>query len=416
MWRNKSLGAVLVFATAVALAQAQQPNSCVDCHSALEGELHVTQEQFAQDIHAQKGLTCASCHGGDPSKTDESAMSKAAAFKGKIEHAAVPKLCGSCHSDPGFMRQYNPSLRTDQLGQYQTSVHGKRLAAGDSKVAVCTDCHGVHDLRPASDTRSKVHPLNIATTCSRCHADGQYMGAYKIPTNQFAAYKTSVHHAALTERGDLSAPTCTTCHGNHGATPPGVGNVANVCSTCHVFQAQLFDASPHKAAFASAGLPGCVTCHSNHGIAQPSDAMLGTSVQSVCTNCHTQGDAGYKAAGDMHQQIGALEASITRSDRILGSAESSGMEVSQPRLELDQARDALTKARVSVHTFAATPVHADVDSGLKITAKTYGEGQAALRERDYRRTGLGMSLVAIVFVVVALRLYIKEIEKNGKNQ
>lgn len=416
MWRNKSLGAVLVFATAVALAQAQQPNSCVDCHSALEGELHVTQEQFAQDIHAQKGLTCASCHGGDPSKTDESAMSKAAAFKGKIEHAAVPKLCGSCHSDPGFMRQYNPSLRTDQLGQYQTSVHGKRLAAGDSKVAVCTDCHGVHDLRPASDTRSKVHPLNIATTCSRCHADAQYMAAYKIPTNQFAAYKTSVHHAALTERGDLSAPTCTTCHGNHGATPPGVGSVANVCSTCHVFQAQLFEASPHKAAFATAGLPGCVTCHSNHAIAQPSDAMLGTSAQSVCTNCHTQGDAGYKAAGDMQQQIGGLETSIVRSDRILGAAESSGMEVSQARLELDQARDTLTKARVSVHTFAATPVHADVDSGLKITAKTYGEGQAALRERDYRRTGLGMSLVAIVFVVVALRLYIREIEKNGKNQ
>jgi hypothetical protein len=116
----------------------------------------------------------------------------------------------------------------------------------------------------------------------------------------------------------------------------------------------------------------------------------------------------------MQQQILGLETSITRSDHVLSKAESSGMEVSQARLELDQARDALTKARVSVHTFAATPVHADVESGLKITAKTYGEGQASLRERDYRRTGLGMSLVAIVFVVVALRLYIKEIEKNGR--
>ncbi|HSB76381.1 MAG TPA: cytochrome c3 family protein, partial [Terriglobales bacterium] len=87
----------------MAFAQAQQTNSCVDCHSALEGDLHVTQEQFAQDIHAQKGLTCASCHGGDPSKADDSAMSKAAGFKGRIERAAVPKLCGSCHSDPGFM-------------------------------------------------------------------------------------------------------------------------------------------------------------------------------------------------------------------------------------------------------------------------------------------------------------------------
>ncbi|HTM89593.1 MAG TPA: cytochrome c3 family protein [Terriglobales bacterium] len=415
MWRNKSLGVVLVLAMASALAQAEQPNSCVDCHSALEGELRVTQEQFAQDIHAQKGLTCASCHGGDPSKTDDSAMSKVAGFKGKVDRAAVPKLCGSCHSDPGFMRQYNPSLRTDQLSQYQTSVHGKRQAAGDTKVAVCTDCHGVHDLRPATDTRSKVHPLNIAATCSRCHADSKYMAAYKIPTDQYAAYKTSVHHQAMVERGDLSAPTCTTCHGNHGATPPGVASVANVCSTCHVFQAQLFDSSPHKAAFASAGLPGCVTCHSNHGISQPSDAMLGTSAKSVCTNCHTQGDAGYQAAGDMQQQIHGLETSITRSDAILSRAESSGMEVSQARLELDQARDALTKARVSVHTFAGKPVRTDVDSGLKITAKTYSEGQAALRERDYRRTGLGMALVAIVFVMVALRLYIKEIEKNGKS-
>ena len=413
MWRNKNLGMVLVLAIASALAQAEQPNSCVDCHSALEGELHVTQEQFAQDIHGQKGLTCASCHGGDPSRTDDSAMSKAAGFKGKVDRAAVPKLCGSCHSDPGFMRQYNPSLRTDQLSQYQTSVHGKRQAAGDTKVAVCTDCHGVHDLRPATDTRSKVHPLNIAATCSRCHADSNYMAAYKIPTDQYAAYKTSVHHQAMVERGDLSAPTCTTCHGNHGATPPGVASVANVCSTCHVFQAQLFESSPHKAAFASAGLPGCVTCHSNHGISQPSDAMLGTSAKSACTNCHTQGDAGYQAAGDMQQQIHGLETSITRSDVILSRAESSGMEVSQARLELDQARDALTKARVSVHTFAGKPVLTDVDSGLKITAKTYSQGQAALRERDYRRTGLGMALVAIVFVMVALRLYTKEIEKNG---
>lgn len=415
MWRNRNLGALFVVAFALTLAQAQQSNSCVDCHSALDGNLHVTQDQFAQDIHAQKGLTCASCHGGDPSKTDDSAMSKAAGFKGKIDRAAVPRLCGSCHSDPAFMRRYNPSLRTDQLSQYQSSIHGKRLAAGDSKVAVCTDCHGVHDLRAASDTRSKVHPLNIAVTCSRCHADAKYMAAYKIPTNQYAEYKTSVHHQAMADRGDLSAPTCTTCHGNHGATPPGVASVANVCSTCHVFQAQLFEASPHQPAFTSAGLPGCVTCHSNHGIHKPSDAMLGAGAQSVCTNCHTKGDAGYQVADAMQQQIAGLQASIARSDAILRQAESSGMEVSQPKLELDQANDALMKARVSVHTFAGKPVTADVDTGLKITAKTFGEGQAALRERNYRRTGLGMSLVAIVFVVVALRLYIREIE-NGKTR
>ena len=181
-----------------------------------------------------------------------------------------PQLCGSCHSDPAYIRQFNPSLRTDQLSQYRTSVHGKRLALGDTKVAVCTDCHSVHDLRAPTDSQSTVNPVNVANTCARCHADASYMAEYKIPTNQFAEYGKSVHHEALVVRGDLSAPTCTTCHGNHGATPPGFASVANVCSTCHVFQAQLFDSSPHKEAFSSAGLPGCVTCHSNHGIT-PSD-------------------------------------------------------------------------------------------------------------------------------------------------
>ncbi len=154
---------------------SQAQNTCLDCHGALDPPLQVTTEQFAADIHSQKGLTCADCHGGDPTKADPDAMSKAAGFRGKIERSQIPQLCARCHSDAGFMRKYNPGLRTDQLSQYQTSVHGKLFAKGDRKVAVCIDCHGVHDLRPPSDTRSKVHPLNVAQTCARCHADASYM-------------------------------------------------------------------------------------------------------------------------------------------------------------------------------------------------------------------------------------------------
>ncbi len=139
-------------------------------------------KQFSQDIHAQKGLTCASCHGGDPTSDDpDKAMSRKAGWKGKIDRKQIPQLCGSCHSDPDYMRQFNPSLRTDQLSQYHTSVHGKRLAAGDAKVAVCTDCHGVHDLRAPSDSRSTVNPVNVANTCARCHADAAYMSRVQDP-------------------------------------------------------------------------------------------------------------------------------------------------------------------------------------------------------------------------------------------
>lgn len=402
---------VLASVPPLASAQAQAKNSCLDCHFALDPPLLVTQEQFAQDIHAQKGLNCASCHGGDPANEDpEVAMGRAAGFRGKIQRAQIPALCAKCHSDVAYMRQYNPSLRTDQLSQYQTSVHGKRLRQGDTKVAVCTDCHGVHGLRPATDARSKVHPLNVAETCSACHAKADYMKAYSIPTDQFAGYSASVHHEALTVRGDISAPTCTTCHGNHGAAPPGVASVEFVCATCHVFQAQLFDKSPHKAAFATMGVGACVTCHSNHRIAHPTDAMIGTSNDAVCLNCHSPGDPGFQAADAMSRQLSQIVAAIQRSDEILGRAERSGMEVSEAKLEQAQARDALTKARVTIHSFDPKRVQADLAEGVKVTEKTYQAGVVALKERDYRRMGLGVSLIAIVAVLIGLRLYIKKIE------
>ncbi len=407
------LASWLVFALS---AGAQTKNTCLECHSALDPPLGVTQERFAQDIHAQKGLGCASCHGGDPASMEpERSMSRAVGFRGKIQRAQIPALCAHCHSDAAYMRQFNPSARTDQFSQYLTSVHGKLLARGDTKVAVCTDCHGVHGLRPGSDSRSRVHPLNVAGTCAGCHANAEYMKGYRIPTDQFAGYRASVHHEALTVRGDLSAPTCSTCHGNHGAAPPGVSAVEHVCSTCHVFQAQLFDTSPHKAAFASLRLPACITCHSNHRIASPTDAMIGVGKQSVCLNCHSSGDPGYQAAARMEERLGGIKSAIERADEVLDRAERSGMEVSQAKLEQVQARDALTKARVAIHSFQSARVEQDILPGLKVAEKTLRAGMGALAERDYRRKGLAISLVTIFVVLIGLRAFIRELETKNYN-
>jgi Cytochrome c3/Cytochrome c554 and c-prime len=393
------------------LSYGQAVNSCLDCHSAQPGRLEVTPEKFSQDIHSQKGLTCTSCHGGDSSSYDpDQAMSRKAGWKGKIDRKRIPELCGSCHSNPAFMRQYNPSLRTDQLDQYHTSVHGKRLAAGDTKVAVCTDCHSVHDLRPPSDPRSTVNPVNVARTCSRCHSDAAYMKQYGIPTDQFANYNTSVHHDAMVVRGDLSAPTCTTCHGNHGAAPPGVDKVQNVCSTCHAFQAQMYQKSTHSKAFEDRSLPGCVVCHSNHGIHMPSDAMLGTGPSGVCMRCHAPGDHCDRARVGILDNLTRLDASIKDADQSLRLAESAGMEVSEARLGQDQAKDALTKARVTIHTFQAALVDQDVQAGMKIANANLKAGQDAMVERNHRRIGLGICLIAIAMMLVGLWLYIKKLE------
>ncbi len=407
--RSRWLAGILVLAASFAYGQAV--NSCLDCHSGQEGNLQVTPEKFSQDIHAQKGLTCTSCHGGDSSSYDpDQAMSRKAGWKGKVDRKQIPQLCGSCHSNPALMRTYDPSLRTDQLDQYHTSVHGKRLAAGDTKVAVCVDCHSVHDIRPPSDPRSTVNPVNVAKTCSRCHSDAVYMKPYGIPTDQFANYSTSVHHDALAVRGDLSAPTCTTCHGNHGAVPPGVDKVQNVCANCHVFQAQMYQKSTHAKAFQDKGLPGCVVCHTNHGIHQPSDVMLSAGPGGVCMRCHAPGDHCDRARASILNGLTQLDLSIGSADKALSRAESAGMEVSEARLSQDQARDALTKARVTIHSFQIALVDQDIQVGMKIAAANRKAGQDAMVERNHRRIGLGICLIAIAMMLVGLWLYIKKLE------
>jgi hypothetical protein len=86
------------------------------------------------------------------------------------------------------------------------------------------------------------------------------------------------------------------------------------------------------------------------------------------------------------------------------------MDVSEARLAQDQARDSLTKARVTIHSFRTDLVDQDVEAGLKIAEKNLQAGKEAMVERNRRRAGLGMSLIAIGIVLVGLRLYIKKIE------
>ena len=108
-----------------------------------------------------------------------------------------------------------------------------------------------------------------------------------------------------------------------------------------------------------------------------------------------------------------LDSAIGNAHQVLAVAEFSGMEVSQARLDEDQARDALTKARVTIHSFRKELVQPDIQEGLKIAAKSLQAGNNALAERDYRRRGLGLALVFILISVVGLFLYIRHIEPNA---
>ncbi len=398
----------LVAALSVATMAAK--DSCVECHSGLEGPLAAPAAGYKNDVHARFGFSCADCHGGDRNVDDPAAaMSRARGFIGKPARTAIPRLCARCHADAALMHKYNPQERVDQYALYLTSTHGRRIAAGDTAAAVCTDCHGMHGIREVKDGQSPVYPLHLPETCGRCHSDAKYMATYKIPTNQLAEYRKSVHWQALQQRGDLSAPSCASCHGNHGATPPGVGSIAAVCGTCHVMMENLYNKSPHQAAFAGMTAGGCVVCHSNHAVLRPSDKML-AGPNSVCSQCHEAASSAGVAAAQMAASLEKLEAAMSRSDTILTEAARSGMEVSDAVLRENDAQEALVKARVAVHAFSAGAVSEPIGQGLKITAETWRAGQQALAERNRRRVGLGFSLLTILVVIGALWRAIRKLE------
>jgi hypothetical protein len=408
--------AVVGFTTVTVCNAQPADDNCATCHLAL-GIANLTKpaEDYKSEIHAARGFGCAACHGGDPAIMGLEGMDRKKGYIGKPGPVQVVEVCGKCHTDANFMRRYNPNLRVDQVVEYYTSVHGKRLrAAKDHKVATCASCHKPHSIRPANDARSSVHPLRVADTCGSCHANKDYMESYKIPTDQVDKYKQSVHWKTLTVKGDLSAPTCNDCHGNHGAAPPGVSSVVNVCGQCHAVNTDLFNKSTHSKIFVQMGIPGCASCHSNHAIVETSDAMLSAGDKSACAACHPAGSSGDTLAAGMLGSIEGLKTSYEKALAILKNAEHAGMEVSQPMFELAEAKTALIKARAAIHGFDQALLDKEVEPGLKVSEKAYARGLKALEELQFRRKGLAVTALIIVALIIGLIFKIRQMETKAK--
>ncbi len=241
----------------VSAAPVLAGDSCISCHLELGDSLGKPAEIFENDIHHKVGLSCASCHGGDPSNDDmEGAKDPATGFVGTPAFQKISDLCGSCHSSAEFMRQYNPSLRVDQVTEYRTSVHGKLGAEGNTDAATCVSCHSVHDIRKVSDPLSPVYPTRVADTCGNCHGT----------------------------------------------------------------QRTLFQQSPHGEMFTLMDLAGCVTCHGNHAIAAADESQL-VGDESVCSFCHDSDPGSKAADSmatqlvQLRERIGSAEAILERAER-----------------------------------------------------------------------------------------------------
>ncbi|MDA8442686.1 MAG: hypothetical protein M0Z55_09980, partial [Peptococcaceae bacterium] len=179
------------------LVAAQTINqACLKCHGqkqAITGDLpgqagYVDSAKYKASMHGN--IACTSCHPNIKANVKHSAPSDRELAK------QVDKSCQQCHSDIAKV--------------YANSSHGKLFLEG-KETALCSDCHGSHNILKQSDPESSVYPLNSVQTCTKCH-DHKFQETY-----------AESFHGRAVSLGSLTAATCVSCHGSHailGADDP----------------------------------------------------------------------------------------------------------------------------------------------------------------------------------------------------
>jgi len=158
--------------TAHAVSRPDVPRSrlsrtCATCHAAVF-------EAYARSVHGKALLeeqnrdvpVCTDCH-----RTHDIGNPRAATFQ-----LATPALCGSCHTDERVMKKYGLSTRV--VSTYLADFHGMSAslrqadgARAGAVTAVCTDCHGIHDITKVRAPDSTVMQAKLVKVCQRCHTD-----------------------------------------------------------------------------------------------------------------------------------------------------------------------------------------------------------------------------------------------------
>ena len=280
------------------------PNGvCLFCHETpdtslqlISGEsldLFVNGDMYAASVHGVQGTTCVQCHTtitGYPHPAVEAAT---------LREFTVQQNqgCRECHVDESGLE----------------GVHQAALNGGNLNAAVCTDCHGAHDVTTPSISR-----IDVAQVCGKCHS--QILGLYK----------TSVHGGELLEEGNPDTPTCTDCHGVHQIEGPSQGQFhlfsPLICARCHtdetltekyglnpnVFQTYVSDfhgttvtlfekISPDQ----ETNKPVCIDCHGTHDIRRtddPESTVIRANLISTCQRCHPNATDEFPASWLGHYQ------------------------------------------------------------------------------------------------------------------
>lgn len=269
-----------------------KPVNCGACHR-IEVEVYLNNDhgKALKEEHITEAATCKSCHG------DTHTLLSSRDPQSPVYRMNIPQTCARCHENTEGMNKFDLKQNMPTIS-YNQSVHG--LALENKKMisaAVCTDCHGSHDLHRSTNPQSKLYWQNIPRTCGKCHE------------NIFITYMRSVHGQAM-QKGEREAPVCTDCHGEHiidavkmASSKVYSSHISETCGQCHAterittkyrlpdYVVNTYMNSIHglSVQLGSLKAANCASCHGVHDILSASDprsSVYSGNLVKTCGKCH----------------------------------------------------------------------------------------------------------------------------------
>jgi cytochrome b subunit of formate dehydrogenase len=249
---------------------------CSSCHPDIAKEYSESIHGEARARGDRDAPTCTSCHGSHGILPKDNP-------KSSINPLNIPATCSNCHTSEKITKQH-PLPSPEFIESYSESVHGRGvLVSGLVVSAVCSDCHGAHDIRPKTDKNSSVYRENIPLTCKKCH-----LGIYDD-------YERSVH-GQLWKEGFEVGPVCTTCHKSHQITEPVSAGfrlqISEECSGCHEARALTYRDTFHgqSTSLGFVQVAKCSDCHTPHlnlPEENPLSSVYSGNLIDTCGKCHS---------------------------------------------------------------------------------------------------------------------------------
>lgn len=166
----------------------QSARRCETCHESIY-------RTYALSVHGKSLLStnnqdvpvCSDCH-----RAHDITDPKMADFRNNI-----PQMCSNCHANEELMKRYG--LSTAVLQSYLEDFHGvtmsyyKKQKNSIRHIAVCTDCHGIHDITRTKGPDASIVKANLVRRCRKCHADA----SEKFPDSWISHYEPNFKRAPL---------------------------------------------------------------------------------------------------------------------------------------------------------------------------------------------------------------------------